>query len=161
MRTFEGNYNTDGLKIAIVISRFNSSITKELLDGALDALKRHEVKNENIDVFWTPGAMEIPFIVKKVVAKSIHDAVIVLGAVIRGETYHFNVVANEVAKGIASINLNGTVPVTFGVVTTDTIEQALNRSGVKLGNKGFDAAMTAIEMSNLKKQIEEMQPQEN
>ncbi|ACR79931.1 6,7-dimethyl-8-ribityllumazine synthase [Kosmotoga olearia] len=154
MRVFEGRYYGEGLKIAIVISRFNSAVTKELLDGALDALKRHEVKDENIDVIWVPGAMEIPHITRSIALKKKHDAIIALGAVIRGETYHFDVVANEVSKGIAAINLEVDVPVSFGIITSDTVEQALNRAGIKSGNKGFEAAMVALEMANLKRQIE-------
>lgn len=154
MRVFEGRYYGEGLKIAIVISRFNSAVTKELLDGALDALKRHGVKDENIDIIWVPGAMEIPLITRSIALKKGHDAIIALGAVIRGETYHFDVVANEVSKGIAAINLEVDVPISFGIITSDTVEQALNRAGIKSGNKGFEAAMVAIEMANLKKQIE-------
>ncbi|OAA20949.1 6,7-dimethyl-8-ribityllumazine synthase [Kosmotoga sp. DU53] len=154
MRVFEGRYYGEGLKIAIVISRFNSAVTKELLDGALDALKRHEVKDENIDVIWVPGAMEIPHITRSLALKKKHNAIIALGAVIRGETYHFDVVANEVSKGIATINLEEDVPVSFGIITSDTVEQALNRAGIKSGNKGFEAAMVALEMANLKRQIE-------
>ncbi|AKI96615.1 6,7-dimethyl-8-ribityllumazine synthase [Kosmotoga pacifica] len=156
MRVFEGKYYGEGLKIAIVISRFNSAVTKELLDGALDALKRHGVRDENVDIIWVPGAMEMPHIIRTIALRKGHDAIVALGAVIRGETYHFDVVANEVSKGIAAINLEVDTPVSFGIITSDTVEQALNRAGIKSGNKGFEAAMVAIEMANLKKQIKEI-----
>jgi 6,7-dimethyl-8-ribityllumazine synthase len=154
MKVIEGIFEGKGLKFAIVVSRFNSFFSEKLLEGALDALKRHNVEEENIDVFKVPGAFEIPFITKKLIKKD-YDAIIVLGVVIRGETYHFEVVANEVSKGIAQINLKSNIPVTFGVITSETLEQSIDRSGAKAGNKGFEAAMAAIEMANLNKQLKE------
>lgn len=154
MKVIEGVFNGKDLKFAIVVSRFNSFFSEKLLEGALDALKRHNVEEDNIDVFKVPGAFEIPFITKKLIKKD-YDAIIALGVVIRGETYHFEVVANEVSKGIAQINLESNIPVTFGVVTSETLEQSIDRSGAKAGNKGFEAAMAAIEMANLNKQLKE------
>lgn len=138
-----------GLKFGIVVSRFNEFIGKKLLEGAKDALLRHDVLEENIDVAWVPGAYEIPLIAKKMAQTGRYDAVICLGAVIRGSTPHFDYIASEVAKGIAQINLEIGVPVSFGVLTTENIEQAIERAGTKEGNKGFDAATGAIEMANL------------
>ncbi|WGS65080.1 6,7-dimethyl-8-ribityllumazine synthase [Marinitoga aeolica] len=154
MKVIEGVFDGKGLKFAIVVSRFNSFFSEKLLEGALDALKRHNVEEENIDVFKVPGAFEIPFITKKLIKKD-YDAIIALGVVIRGETYHFEVVANEVSKGVAQINIESNIPVTFGVVTSETLEQSIDRSGAKAGNKGFEAAMAAIEMANLNKQLKE------
>ena len=152
MNTFEGKLIGDDLKVAIVVSRFNSFITERLLEGALDGLKRHGVKNKNIEIYRVPGAFEIPLIAKKLASKD-YDGVICLGAVIRGATPHFDYVANEVAKGIAQVSLEKEVPVIFGILTTDTIEQAIERAGTKSGNKGFDAALTLIETVNLIKNI--------
>lgn len=154
MKVIEGAFEGKGLKFAIVVSRFNSFFSERLLEGALDALKRHNVEEGSIDVFKVPGAFEISFITKKLIKKD-YDAIIALGVVIRGETYHFEVVANEVSKGIAQINLESNIPVTFGVVTSETLEQSIDRSGAKAGNKGFEAAMAAIEMANLNKQLKE------
>ncbi|ANQ53179.1 6,7-dimethyl-8-ribityllumazine synthase [Thermosipho sp. 1063] len=145
----EGNFERcEGLKIGVVVSRFNSQITKMLLEGALDCLKRHGVNN--IDIIKVPGSMEIGFVLKKMINKN-YDAIIALGAIIRGETYHFDVVANEISKAVMQLNLEGKVPISFGIITADTLEQAINRSGAKLGNKGFEAAMVALEMAKLNK----------
>ncbi len=152
MNTYEGKLIGDNLKVGIVISRFNSFITERLLEGALDGLKRHGVKDKNIDIFRVPGAFEIPLIAKKLTSKD-YDGIICLGAVIRGATPHFDYVANEVAKGIAQVSLDKETPVIFGILTTDTIEQAIERAGTKSGNKGFDAALTLIETVNLIKNI--------
>jgi len=150
----EGNLIGTGLKIGIVVSRFNSFITSKLLDGALDALKRHGVADDDVDIVWVPGSYEIPFITKKLAEGRKYDAIICLGAVIRGATPHFEYVASESAKGIAQVGLQTGVPIIYGVITTDTIEQAIERAGTKAGNKGADAAVSAIEMVNLCKQIE-------
>lgn len=149
----EGQLEGDGLKTAIVVSRFNSFITGRLLDGAQDCLIRHGVEEENIDVFWVPGAWEIPAIAANLAQSRAFDAVICLGAIIRGETPHFDFVASENAKGIAHAGMNSTVPVIYGMITADTVDQAVDRAGTKSGNKGFDAAMTALEMVNLYQQI--------
>lgn len=153
MKVIEGRLIAENLKIAIVAGRFNEFITSKLIGGALDALKRHGVEDDNIDLVWVPGAFEIPLIAKKVAQQKQFDAVICLGAVIRGSTPHFEYVSSEVSKGIANVGLEIGVPVIFGVLTTDTIEQAIERAGTKAGNKGFDAAMTAIETVNLIKQL--------
>ncbi len=152
MNIFEGNLSADNLKIAIVLSRFNSFITERLLEGAIDGLVRHGVGNENIDIFKVPGAFEIPLIAKRLASKK-YDGIICLGAVIRGSTPHFEYVSSEVAKGIAMVSLEKEKPVIFGILTTDTIEQAIERAGTKSGNKGFDAAITLIETVNLLKNI--------
>ena len=154
--TYEGNLIGTDLKIGIVVSRFNGFITTKLLDGALDSLKRHGVNLEDVDVFWTPGAFEIPATAKQIVEKGKYDAIVCLGAVIRGATPHFDFVANESAKGIAQVGLTTGVPLIYGVITTDTIEQAIERAGTKAGNKGAEAAVTAIEMANLYRQIDEV-----
>ncbi|AIS51243.1 6,7-dimethyl-8-ribityllumazine synthase RibH [Thermoanaerobacter kivui] len=153
MKIYEGKLIAEGKKFGIVVSRFNEFITNKLLEGALDALKRHGALNEDIEIAWVPGAFEIPLIAKKMAESKRYDAVIALGAVIRGETPHFDYVANEVSKGIAKVSLDTDVPVIFGVLTTDTIEQAIVRAGTKGGNKGFEAAVTAIEMANLMDEI--------
>ena len=150
MRTFEGNLVGEGLKIGLVVGRFNSFITEKLLEGALDGLRRHGVNENDVDIAWVPGAFEIPLVAKKMAEKD-YDAVITLGTVIRGSTPHFDYVSGEVAKGVSSAALNSDVPVIFGVLTTDTIEQAIERAGTKAGNKGYDAAIGAIEMANLLK----------
>lgn len=150
-RIYEGHLIGEGLKVGLVVGRFNEFITGKLLSGALDALKRHGVNDNDVDVAWVPGAYEIPVIAKKMVNLNKYDAVICLGAVIRGSTPHFDFVASEVSKGVAKISLESGVPVIFGVLTTDTIEQAIERAGTKAGNKGWEAAATAIEMSNLMK----------
>lgn len=153
MRTFEGKLLAQGLKFGIIVSRFNDFICERLLGGALDAIRRSGGADENIDVFRVPGAFEIPLVTSKVAGSGAYDAVICLGAVIRGATPHFDYVANEVSKGIASVSLETGVPVSFGVLTTDTLEQAIERAGSKAGNKGWDAAMAAIEMADLVRQI--------
>jgi len=153
-KVYEGNLVGTGLKIGIVVGRFNEFITSKLLGGALDALKRHGVEEDNVEVAWVPGAFEIPLIVKKMAESGKYDAVIPLGTVIRGSTPHFDYVCNEAAKGIASIGLSTGVPSIFGVLTTDTIEQAIERAGTKAGNKGWEAAASAIEMANLTKTFE-------
>ncbi|MEL7564496.1 MAG: 6,7-dimethyl-8-ribityllumazine synthase [Dehalobacterium sp.] len=152
VKIFEGKLIGEGLKFGIVVGRFNEFITGKLLSGALDALERHGVVNDNIEVAWVPGAFEIPFAAKKMSRKD-YDAIICLGAVIRGATPHFDYVASEVAKGVAHVGLDGEKPVIFGVITADSIEQAIERAGTKAGNKGWDAAVSAIEMANLLKQM--------
>ncbi|WP_066308512.1 6,7-dimethyl-8-ribityllumazine synthase [Bacillus sp. FJAT-29814] len=146
---YEGNLVGSGLKIGIVVGRFNEFITGKLLSGAEDALRRHGVSEADVDVAWVPGAFEIPLIAQKMANSKKYDAVITLGAVIRGSTPHFDYVCNEAAKGVAAAGLNSGIPVTFGVLTTDSIEQAIERAGTKAGNKGWEAATTAIEMANL------------
>lgn len=153
MNTLEGTLVSRDIKVGIVASRFNEFITAKLLSGALDGLKRHEVKDDDIDVAWVPGAFEIPLVAQKMAESSEYDAVICLGAVIRGATSHYDLVCNEVAKGVAQVGLKTGKPVLFGVVTTDTIEQAIERAGTKAGNKGFDCATSAIEMVNLLRAI--------
>ncbi len=149
MNVFEGKLVSKDIKVGIVAARFNEFITSKLLSGALDGLKRHDVQEENIDVAWVPGAFEIPLIASKMAKSKKYDAVICLGAVIRGSTSHYDYVCNEVSKGIAQIALANDIPVLFGVLTTENIEQAIERAGTKGGNKGFDSAVSAIEMVNL------------
>jgi len=149
VRVFEGNLIGQGLQVGIVVARFNEFITGKLLSGALDAFKRHGVDESAVDVAWVPGAFEIPFAAKKLATSGRYDAVVALGAVIRGSTPHFDYVCSEVAKGIASISLSTDTPTIFGVLTTDTIDQAIERAGSKAGNKGWEAATSAIEMANL------------
>jgi len=149
MRTFEGELQAKGLKFAIIVSRFNDFIGSKLLDGAIDALTRHGASEQNIDIIKVPGAYEIPLAAKKVASKKKHDAVICLGAVIRGGTDHYEYVCSEVAKGIAQVMLETGVPCVFGILTCDTVEQAVDRAGTKGGNKGADAATAALEMANL------------
>ena len=153
MRVFEGKLLARGLRFGIIVSRFNDFIGYRLLGGALDALKRSGAEEQNLDVFKVPGAFEIPLVAKKAVESGKYDALICLGAVIRGATPHFDYVAAEVSKGIANVALDAGVPISFGVLTTDTIEQAIERAGAKAGNKGWDAAYAAIEMANLIKQM--------
>lgn len=154
VKTYEGKLLAKGLKFGIVLSRFNNFICERLLDGALDALRRSGVEEENFSVARVPGAFEIPLAVKKMVKSGRYDAVICLGSVIRGATPHFAYIATEVTKGIATLSIESEIPVSFGILITDTIEQAIERAGTKVGNKGFDAAMSAIEMVNLLKEIE-------
>ncbi|HAN20883.1 MAG: 6,7-dimethyl-8-ribityllumazine synthase [Clostridiales bacterium GWF2_36_10] len=154
MKTYEGNFVSKNIKVGIIAARFNEFITAKLLGGALDALKRHEVEEKNIDVAWVPGAFEIPLIASKMAKSGKYDAVICLGAVIRGSTTHYDYVCSEVSKGIATVSLNSGIPVMFGVLTTENIEQAIERAGTKAGNKGFDSAVSAIEMVNLIRDIE-------
>lgn len=153
MKKIEGNLHAGNHKFGIVIGRFNEFIGSKLLDGSLDALKRHGASEDNIEVVWAPGAFEIPLVAKKMAKSKKYDAIICLGAVIRGATPHFDYVSAEVSKGIAHVTLETEVPVIFGILTTDSIEQAIERAGTKLGNKGFDVAVTAIEMVNLMKKI--------
>ncbi|MBM7855759.1 6,7-dimethyl-8-ribityllumazine synthase [Desulfohalotomaculum tongense] len=148
-QVFEGHLTGQGLKIGIVVGRFNEFISSKLLSGAMDALVRHGVKEEDVDVAWVPGAFEIPLVAKRMAGLDRYHAVICLGAVIRGSTPHFDYVAAEVSKGVAKISLDSGVPTIFGVLTTDTIEQAIERAGTKAGNKGWEAAVSAIEMANL------------
>lgn len=150
-KVIEGNLDASKLKVGIIVSRFNELVSKGLLDGALDCLKRHGAKETNIDVIWVPGSFEIPMIAKKVAKE--YDVVICLGAVIRGGTPHFEYVASEAAKGIARVSLDTGVPVIFGILTTDNLEQALERAGAKPGNRGFAAALSAIELANLNKEL--------
>lgn len=155
MKTFSANLIArDDMKIAIVAARFNEFITSKLLSGAIDGLTRHGVADENIAVAWTPGAFEIPLIAGKMAKSGKYDAVICLGAVIRGTTDHYDYVCAEVSKGIASVSLAAEVPVLFGVLTCDTLEQAIERAGTKAGNKGYDCAVSAIEMANLLKELD-------
>ncbi len=153
MKKFEGKLDAKGLKMNIIVGRFNEFLGSKLLSGAVDALTRHGMEEDDIAVTWVPGAFEIPLVAKKIAKSGNFDAVITLGAVIRGDTPHFEYVASEVTKGIASVSLETGVPVIYGVLTTDTIEQAIERSGTKAGNKGFDAALSAIEMANLMKTV--------
>ncbi len=153
MRTFEGKFDGKDLKIGIVAARFNEFITSKLVGGALDVLKRNDVSEENIDIAWVPGAFEIPLIAKKLANSKKYDAIIALGAVIKGSTPHFDYVCAEVSKGVAQISLQNDLPVIFGVLTTNNIEEAIERAGTKAGNKGADAAFSAIEMINLIKEI--------
>jgi 6,7-dimethyl-8-ribityllumazine synthase len=152
-KSFEGMLLGKGLKFGLVVSRFNEFFSKKLLDGAQDALLRHGVNEDDIEIAWTPGSFEIPLIAQKLAQTKKYDAVICLGAVIRGNTPHFDYIAAEVTKGIAKVNMDTGVPVIYGVITTETLEQAVERSGTKAGNKGFDAAVNAIEMANLVKSI--------
>ncbi len=153
MKTIEGKLDAKGLKFGIIIGRFNEFISGKLLSGCVDGLKRHGADDKNIDVIWSPGAFEIPLLAKKMAGSKKYDAVICLGAVIRGATPHFDYVASEVSKGVAHVGLETGVPVIFGVLTTDNIEQAIERAGTKGGNKGFDASLAAIEMANLMKEL--------
>lgn len=153
MNTLEGKLVAQDMKVGIVASRFNEFITGKLLSGAVDGLVRHGVKEDDITTAWVPGAFEIPLIAGKMAKSGKYDAIICVGAVIRGATSHYDYVCNEVSKGIAQVSLQSDIPVLFGVVTTDTIEQAIERAGTKAGNKGYDCALSAVEMVNLIKQI--------
>ncbi len=153
MKTFEGQLIARDFKFGLVVSRFNEMLSQKLLSGALDALKRHEARHENIEISWVPGAFEIPFAAQKMAESKKYDAIICLGVIIRGATPHFEYVASEVAKGVARVGLDSGVPTIFGVITSDTIEQAIERSGTKAGNKGWDAAVSAIEMADLTRRI--------
>lgn len=153
MAVIEGKIVASGMKVGIVAARFNEFIVSKLVAGAMDGLVRHDVREEDIDVAWVPGAFEIPVAAKAMAKSGKYDAVIVLGAVIRGATSHYDLVCNEVAKGTAAISLETGIPVMFGVVTTDTIQQAVERAGTKAGNKGYDCALGAIEMVNLLHQL--------
>lgn len=154
MKTYEGQLVATGLKFSIVVGRFNEFIGSKLLSGAVDTLKRHGVCEDDIEIVWSPGAFEIPLIAKKLAKKKSYDGVICLGAVIRGATAHFDFVSSEVSKGIANVSLQEELPIIFGVLTTDTIEQAIERAGTKAGNKGSEAALAAIEMANLMKTLD-------
>ena len=155
MKTYEGNLVPKDVRIGIVVARFNEFITNKLLGGAIDTLKRHELPENSIDVAWVPGAFEIPLIASKMAKTGKYDAIICLGAIIRGSTSHYDLVCNECAKGIAQVSLNSEIPVMFGVITTENIEQAIERAGSKAGNKGSECAEGAIEMINLIRDIED------
>ena len=146
---YEGKLLGEGLKFGVVVSRFNEFISKRLLEGAQDALLRHGVRTEDIEVAWTPGSFEIPLIAKKMAESKKYNAIICLGAIIRGGTSHFEYIAAEVSRGVARVGLETGVPCVFGIITADTLEEAIERAGTKMGNKGFDAALSAIEMANL------------
>jgi 6,7-dimethyl-8-ribityllumazine synthase len=154
MRTIEGNLVSKNIRVGIVAARFNEFITSKLLGGARDGLLRHDVRDEDIDLAWVPGAFEIPLIASKMAKSGKYDAVICLGAVIRGATSHYDYVCNEVSKGIATVSLERGIPVLFGVLTTENIEQAIERAGTKAGNKGYDCALSALEMVNLIRELE-------
>lgn len=154
MRTIEGKLVSKSIRVGIVAARFNEFITSKLLGGARDGLLRHDVRDEDIDLAWVPGAFEIPLIASKMAKSGKYDAVICLGAVIRGATSHYDYVCNEVSKGIATVSLESGIPVLFGVLTTENIEQAIERAGTKAGNKGYDCALSAIEMVNLIRELE-------
>ena len=153
MKTLEGQLTAQGMKVAIVVARFNEFITSKLLSGAIDCLERHGMDNEDITAVWVPGAFEIPLAAQKLAVSGKYDAVICLGAVIKGSTSHYDYVCAEVSKGVATVGLNTGVPTLFGVLTTDNIEQAIERAGTKAGNKGYDCAMGALEMIDLMKQL--------
>ncbi|MDK2888397.1 MAG: 6,7-dimethyl-8-ribityllumazine synthase [Thermoanaerobacter sp.] len=152
-KVYEGHLIGQGLRFGLVVGRFNEFITNKLLTGALDALHRHGVADQDIEIAWVPGAFEIPLVARRLVAAQRFDAIICLGAVIRGATPHFDYVAAEVAKGVAKVGLDSGVPVIFGIITADTLEQAIERAGTKAGNKGWDAAVGAIEMANLMRSL--------
>ncbi len=154
MKTLEGKLVASGIRVGIVAARFNEFITSKLLSGAMDGLVRHAVREEDVHVAWVPGAFEIPLIASKMAKSGKYDAIICLGAVIRGSTSHYDYVCSEVSKGIAAVGLDSGIPVLFGVLTTENIEQAIERAGTKAGNKGYDCALSAIEMVNLIRQIE-------
>ncbi len=153
MKKFEGNLDAKGLKIGIAISRFNEFITGKLLDGSLDCLKRHNCPEENIDIAWVPGAFEMPSVIKVMANSKKYNALICLGAIIKGDTSHNQYISNETIKGISKISLDYNIPIAFGIITPDTLEQAIERAGTKMGNKGWEAALSAIEMANLLKQF--------
>lgn len=154
MSSFEGKLVSENIKVGIVVARFNEFIVSKLLCGATDGLKRHNVKEEDIDIAWVPGAFEIPLIASKMARSGKYDTIICLGAVIRGSTTHYDYVCSEVSKGVANVSLSSDIPVIFGVLTTENIEQAMERAGTKAGNKGYDSAVAAIEMVNLIKELE-------
>ena len=154
MKTLEGKLVASGIRVGVVAARFNEFITSKLLSGAMDGLVRHDVREEDVHVAWVPGAFEIPLIASKMAKSGKYDAIICLGAVIRGSTSHYDYVCSEVSKGIAAVGLDSGIPVLFGVLTTENIEQAIERAGTKVGNKGYDCALSAIEMVNLIRQIE-------
>ena len=149
MKEYKGQLISKGFKYALVVSRYNHFITDKLVEGAVDALTRSGAKPEEIEIFWVPGAFELPLVVKRIAAKKMHNAIVCLGSVIRGETPHFDYIASEVTKGLALLNLEYTIPVSYGIITADNTEQAIERAGTKMGNKGFQAAQSAIELLNL------------
>ena len=153
MKVIEGQLNAEGKKFALIVSRFNEFISKRLLEGALDCLKRHGAKDEDLATIWAPGSFELPYLANILAKKGKYDSIICLGAIIRGDTPHFDYIASQVSKSIGQISLTTNVPVIFGVITAETIEQAIERSGIKKGNRGWDAALSAIEMTNLSDKI--------
>ncbi len=153
MKIREGVLRGDGLKVGIVVSRFNSFITDRLLDGAVDGLKRHGVFDNDISVFKVPGSFEIPLVAKKLVSTGVYDSLVCIGALVRGQTPHFDFISAEVTKGLAQVSMESGIPVAFGVITAESTEQAIERAGTKMGNKGYEAAVSAIEMSNLIKNM--------
>jgi len=155
MKVFKGKIRGKGLRFGIVVSRFNEFITQKLLEGAIDALVRHEVKEEDIEVVWVPGTFEIPSLASKLAQNKRFDALICLGAVIRGATPHYELIANQVARGISTLAMREKVPVIFGIITADTLEQAIERAGTKAGNRGWNAAISAMEMANLYREIKQ------
>jgi len=155
LKVYKGKIKGEGLKFGIVVSRFNEFVTQKLLEGALDALERHGAPGENIEVFWVPGSFEIPSLVARLIEGKRFNALICLGAIIRGDTPHFELISNQVSRGISTLALKANIPLIFGIVTADTLEQAIERAGTKMGNKGWSAAMAAMEMANLYKEIEE------
>lgn len=150
---YKGKIKGKGLKIAIIVSRFNSRVTEKLKDGAIDCLERHEVNEKDVDLYWTPGSFELPMLTNRVINRGGYDGYIVIGALIRGDTPHFEYLASEVTKGIAKIGIKSDKPVAFGIITSDTEEQALSRAGMKVGNKGWDAALSILEMIDLYKTL--------
>ncbi|MCM8766973.1 MAG: 6,7-dimethyl-8-ribityllumazine synthase [Candidatus Omnitrophica bacterium] len=153
MRIIEGYLDAKGKKFCIIVSRFNDFITKRLLEGAIDCLKRHNAEEENIDIVWVPGTVEMVYILGKISESKNYDAIICLGAVIRGDTPHFEYVASQITRAVSQANFSGKIPVCFGIITADSVDQAIERAGVKAGNKGWQAALSAIEMANLKSNI--------
>lgn len=153
MNIYKGKITGEGLKFGIVVSRYNELITKKLLEGALDALMRHGTKEDDIKIVWTPGGFEIPAVAARMLKKKEFNAIICLGAVLRGATPHYELVAGQISRGIATLGIQSDIPIIFGVVTTDTLEQAIERAGTKAGNRGWDAAISAMEMANLYSQI--------
>lgn len=153
-KEISGNLNGSGLKVGIVVGRFNNLLTSKLLDGALDCLKRHQTNESDVAVAWVPGSFEIPYAASKMVATKKYDMVLCLGAIVKGDTPHFDYIANEASKGIAKLALDSGVPVIYGLITADTLEQAIERAGTKAGNKGWDAAQAGIEMANLYRELD-------
>lgn len=153
MKIFEGYLDAQGKKFCIIVSRFNEFITTKLLDGAIDCLKRHNANEDNIEIIWVPGAVEMVYVLGKVIEKNNYDAIICLGAIIRGDTPHFEYVASQITRAISQANYSGKIPVSFGIITADNLDQAIERAGTKAGNKGWQAALSAIEMANLKAKI--------
>lgn len=155
MKVYKGKIKGEGLKFGIIVSRFNEFVSQKLLEGALDALERHQASKENIEIFWVTGSFEIPSLAARLIEKEKFNALICLGAIIRGDTSHFELISNQVSRGISTLALKANIPLVFGIITADTLEQAIERAGTKMGNKGWDAAITAMEMANLYKEIEE------